>query len=125
MAAKIRSEAAFSDMLQTFGLKAQVEKFKTAGWTSIGAFAVSCGFNPEKADDAKVTTEIIKAILDWEPRPEGPPEPKLANNLRHLFWECSNAFIADTRYRHDYGLGEIAIPTNPAERHARRKAFKA
>ena len=125
MAAKIRSEAAFSAMLQTFGLKARVEKFKTAGWTSIGAFAVSCGFNPEKADDAKVTTVIIKAILDWEPRPEGPPEPKLANNLRHLFWECSNAFIADTRYRHDYGLGEIAIPTNPAERHARRKAFKA
>ena len=127
MAGKIRSEAAFSALLKSFALddEPMAKKFKDAGWSSIGAFAVSCGFNPEKTDDSKVNGVILKTLVDWDGSDPGTPAPQFTNNIRHLFWECSNAFVADTRYRHDYGLGEIAIPTNPAERLARRKAFKA
>ncbi len=113
----LRSELAFEEKLKDFGLADKKTRFDDKGWKTMGALAVSCGYNPEGVPDAKVTDVIVRHICEWDGAPPR-EEPVSANNIRQLFWECIQAFIADTRYRHDYAMAmdDVSRPVNKYER---------
>ena len=118
-----RSEPAFNEVLMNFHIEEPCAgKLKEKGWRTMGAFAVSCGWNPEGATEKVFNETVIAAVCGtWIP---GESEPPLAPNLRQLYWECLQAVVADTRQKHDYTLNDMPRPLHSAERSHRRKLFK-
>ena len=123
MAALIRSEAAFDERLVEFGVIGDVAKsIKEKGWTTMNSFLFACGFNPKAETDDTLKEMVIKKVTNAK---EGDKEEHiLANNLSQLYWECTQAMIADTRYRHDHSMADVPKPLHAAERNARRVQFQ-
>ena len=91
----IYSEAVFQSKLHEYGLDGLWSRFQGKGWSTIGAFAVSCGYNPQNVTDAILLEKMVKHICNWNGAGE---EPTLANNTRRLFWECLQSVVAE---KHD------------------------
>ena len=117
----MRSEAAFKEKLREFGLEGSWHAFTGKGWRSVGAFAMSCGFNPESVTDAVLSERVIRKICAWDGRGD---EPLLANNIRQLFWDCVQCFLADTRNRYANRPEEYVEHFSEPERHLRRENIR-
>ena len=106
----VRSTASFDEKLKEYGLAQKSQQIKEKGWTTMAAFAMSCGYNPESTTDDKFVTKVIGPLCGgWDGQGE---EPVLANNIRQLYWECLQSVIADTRHKHDYTMEDQPRPVS-------------
>ncbi len=116
----IQSEAVFQSKLHAFGLDGFWGRFRGSGWTTIGAFAVSCGYNPEQVTDAQLLATVVRPLTLWNGTGD---EPFNAKNFRQLFWDCIQAHLADTRQRYDPRAEDMPIRMAEPDREHRREAF--
>ena len=79
----------------------------------MNAFVFACGFNPEAVTDDTLKDMVIKKVTNAKEYDK--EEHILANNVRQMHWECTQAMVADTRYRHDHSMSDVPKPLHAAD----------
>ncbi len=116
-----QSEGVFQSLLDRFGLIARKAKFDNKRWSTISAFAVSCGYNVENVPDSALLTKVVGHVLDWDGNGD---EPLQTNNIGQLFVHCAQAHLADLRSEFDPRGTEAPAKMHKFDRNERRVALK-
>ena len=114
----IQSQAVFRQKLRDFGVESLQSRLINKGWDTIAAFAAAVTFNPEHSTEELFTTKVVQPVLAWNGQGD---EPRYANNLRQLFWDCIQAKLADTRAKYDVRSEGAPVKMHKWDRTQRRK----
>ena len=126
--ASLSSDKSFKQKLKSFGIYNMKESFHNANWKTAISFAQAAGTNIEDVSESRWDDTIARSLFPewyvsstwWEEDPVGLP------NVRALWVDCSQAWIADVRSRYSLTPGQRLIHYEYAnvEREVRRDRFK-
>ena len=97
----LSSKKAFQEKLKNFGCLQFKDRFDKAGWTTVMEFAQCAGLSIDEVSQHDFEEQIGRNISPkwWKSKSWWKKQPQGITNVRALFCQCTEAWLADVRSR--------------------------